>query len=121
VVKAKAVDQGLASAAAKKVTSPVTVQAKTPAKVEEEVQMMIAKSRLLETDGTPLVARPLVRTDGQVAVTLLPRSRPMVGTMLATTLQPTSPGGNPQATRTGEGGRRLLAIVRPSMFLLWVS
>lgn len=119
MVKATVVDQGLASTAAKKVTSPVTVQAKTPAIAEEEMQMMIAKSRLLETDGTPLVARPLLRTDGQVVVTLLPKNRPMVGAMLATTLQRTCLGGNPpQATRTGEGDGRLLAIARPPVLLL---
>ena len=119
MVKAKTVDRGLASAAAKKATSPVTVQAKTPAKAKEEVQMMIAKPRLLEMDGTPLVARPPVRTDGPMVVTLLPKNRPMVGTMLAMTLQQTCLGGNPpQAARTGEGDGRLLHIARPSVLLL---
>ena len=94
MVKAKVVDQGLASAAVKKVTSPVTAQAKAPAEAEEEGQMMIAKSRLLETDGTPLVAGPLVGTNGQVVVTLLLKNQPMVGAMLATTLQQTCLGGN---------------------------
>ena len=119
MVKAKVVDRGLASAAVKKVTSPVTVQAKTPAKAEEEVQMMIAKSRRLETDGIPLVARPLVGTNGQVVVTLLLKNQPRVGAMLATTLQQTCLGGNfSQAVTTGEGDERLLAIARPSMLLL---
>jgi hypothetical protein len=59
---------------------------------------MIVKFRLLETDETPLVARPLVGTNGQVMVTLILKNRPMVGAMLATTLHQTCLGGNPASS-----------------------